>query len=393
MSTKVAKVSKTSTNPVPAKAVSASKTAPVPKSTKSLESTTATITTKLATIRLSENDKKNNPNYILNPNTNKYVKRETPYGKKLVNAEKTGEEVPKTMTETERLILVVQTLQNHFEFEDSAIKTSLKPINTELPRGFPVAWGGKPKSTRSPDRPKQPSNAYIYFTQAVRQSVMEANEGLSNTAIIALMGKMWKETPAADRTEYVLLAEQDKLRYEEEKKIFIAEHPDQARSGSNSEKPTRVNAYHKYCEENRDKVKKDNPDADGRVIAGILSDQWDEVKKDKTELAKYQELADKANEGFEERVVEYHNNDPKLSEAEQKKADDPENYELNPKTGRYVEKDKPKAPKVEKESAKKTKASKAKSAKKKNADEKNAEAEAEVEADEGEDQDQDILEE
>lgn len=58
----------------------------------------------------------------MNPNTNKYVKRDTPLGKKLVKAEETGEEVPKTMTETERLILVVQTLQDQLEIEDSAIK-------------------------------------------------------------------------------------------------------------------------------------------------------------------------------------------------------------------------------------------------------------------------------
>jgi hypothetical protein len=350
MSTKVAKVSKTSTKAAPAKAVSKVSAKPEPKA--------SVKSTKSPTVRLSEEDKKTDTaNYILNPNTGKCVKKDTPLGKKLVKADETGEDIPKTMTETERLILVVQTLQDQLDLEDSAIKASLKPIVEELPRGFPVAWGGKQKTARSPDHPKQPSNSYIFFNKAVRPSVVEANPDLTNTGIISLMAKMWKETKDEDRVEYNDLAAKDKERYEAEMKVFEAEHPDQARAKSSPGKPTKATAYHKYCEENRDKVKEDNAGLDGKAVTKLLADQWKEIQKDEDELAKYQALADEANEGFEDRVVEYHeNNSPKkLSEAEQKKANDPENYELNPKTGRYVEKEKPKkvaSPKVEKKAVK-----------------------------------------
>lgn len=346
MSTKVAKVSKTSTKAVPAKAVS--------KVTKA--ETTPVKSAKSSAVRLSEEDKKtDNINYILNPNTDKYVKRDTPLGKKLVKAEENGEEVPKTVTETERLILVVQTLVDQLGLEDSAIKASLKPIGVYLPRGFPVAWGGKQKTARSPDHPKQPSNAYIFFTKAVRQSVVEANPGLSNTEIVSLMAKMWKETAEEDRTEYNDLAAEDKERYETEMKVFEADHPDQARAKSSPGKPTKATAYHKYCEENREAVKLENKDLDGKAVTKLLAEQWAVVDED--ERIKYQTLADEANEGFEERVTEYHegNSPKKLSEAEQAKANDPEHYELNSKTGRYVRKEEPKkaaSPKVVEKPAK-----------------------------------------
>ncbi len=83
----------------------------------------------------------------------------------------------------------------------------------------------------------------------------------------------------------------------------------------------------------------------GKLLTQLIAEKWEQAKGDEDELLKYQELADEANEGFEERVTEYHETDSpkKLSEAEQKKADDPEHYELNSKTGRYVRKDEPKA--------------------------------------------------
>ena len=344
MSTRVAKATK----PVAVKAVSA-KTGKVKKSeTESKsepESKVVKSPAKSPAVRLSEEDKKaDTANYIYNPNTEKYVKRDTPLGKKLVKAEETGEEIPKTMTETERLILIVQTLQNQLELEDSAIKVALKSVDKELPRGFPVAWGGKQKSARSPDHPKQPSNAYIFFTKAVRPSVVDANSGLSNTEVVSLMAKMWKDTPEEDRTEYNQLAAEDKERYEAEMEVFEREHPDQARAKSSPGRPTKATAYHKYCETNRESLKEEHPDLDGKAITKLLAEKWKDIQKDADEVAKFQALADEANEGFEERVTEYHETDSpkKLSEAEQKKADDPEHYELNKKTGRYVRKEEPK---------------------------------------------------
>jgi hypothetical protein len=298
-----------------------------------------------AVVRLTEDDKKADPeNYILNPGTGKHVKRDSPMGKKLVKAEETGEEVAKTMTETARLILFIQTLQDQLGLEDSAIKAAFvadDSVKAEMPRGFPNAWGGKQKTARSPDHPKQPSNPYIFFTKAVRKSVVEANPGVKNTEIVSIMAKMWKETAEEDRIEYQESAAEDKVRYEEAMKVFEAEHPDQARAKTSpgSGKPTKETAYHLFSEEHRESVTAENEGLDGKQITKKLAEMWDELKKsDKDKVAEYQAAADQANEGFEERVAEFNNSpgsSPKLSKAEQAKANDPEHYELNLKTNRY----------------------------------------------------------
>jgi len=294
--------------------------------------------------RMTEEEKKaDTENYILNPNTDKMVKRDTPQGKKLVEAEKTGAEIPKTMTDTQRLILVVQTIRDIVDLEDAVIKAALKTIEDELPRSFPAYWGGKQKEARHADHPKGPSNAYIYYTKEIRPSTKDAHPDLSPKELIALMAKMWKETADEDRAEYETQAANDKLRYETEMAVFEAAHPELARSSTKSSspgKPTKATAYGMFCEANRQMVKDENPELEANKVTKILAENWALIKKDHSkEAEKYQDLADELNADFEERTKEFYSSPGspvKLSKVEQAKADDPEHYELNMKTNRYV---------------------------------------------------------
>jgi hypothetical protein len=303
----------------------------------------STKETKETTVRLSEEDKRTDPdNYIINSGTGKYVKRDSPMGKKLVKAEETGEDVAKTMTETDRLIKFIQTLIDQLDLEDSAIKAAFVGLKDEMPRGFPNAWGGKQKTAPFPGHPKRPNNPYIFFTKAVRESTVLANPDVGNTGIVSIMAKQWNETAEEDRVEYYEAAAADKLRYEEEMVVFETEHPDQARAKSSpgDGKPTKETAYHLFQVESREYVQTEFPDLDGKQITKKLAEMWDELKKDnKEKVADYQAEAEKANEDFEERVKDYHNSpnsSPKLSKGEQAKANDPEHYDLNTETDRYV---------------------------------------------------------
>lgn len=317
--------------------------------TKTTTATKAKETTKAATkptaVRLSEADKAADPeNYILNPATKKHVKRDSPMGKKLAKAEETGEEVAKTMTETARLVLFIQTLVDQLDLEDSAVKAAFTAIDTvkaEMPRAFPAAWGGKSKSTRHPDHPKQPSNPFIYYNKANRAAVVEANPGVKNTEIISILSKMWKDTADEDRAEYNELAAQDKIRYEEEMRVFEAEHPELARAKNSpgDGRPTKETAYRLFCEDHREEVQTEFPDLDGKAITKKLADKWAVLKKeDKAAVEEYEAKAEEANKDFAERVKEYQSSpgSKKLSKVEQAKADDPEHYELNVETGRYM---------------------------------------------------------
>lgn len=312
---------------------------------KSMKAAAKPVSKPMSSPRMTEEEKKaDTENYILNPNTGKMVKRDTPQGKKLVETEKTGAEIPKMMTDTQRLILVVQTLRDIVDLDDAVIKAALKTIEEELPRSFPAYWGGKQKEARHADHPKGPSNAYIYYTKAIRPSTKDAHPDLSPKELIALMAKMWKETADEDRAEYEAQAAEDKERYEKEMAMFEKNHPDLARSSTKSStspgKPTKATAYGMFCEANRQMVKDENPELDGKTVTKILAEKWAELKKNHAKQAdKYQDEADEANADFEERTKEFYSSPgspAKLSKVEQAKADDPEHYELNTETGRYM---------------------------------------------------------
>jgi len=167
--------------------------------------------TKTSIVKLSEEDKAaDTENYILNPETKKHVKRTTPLGIRLSK----GESVGKKMTDTQRLVLFVETIQKKHSLEDAVIKDDLKEISEEFPRGFPMKWGGKQKAVRPKDHPKMHINAYIFFTKAVRGDVAKKNPGISNTQVVSIMAKMWEETK--DREVYNKLAADDKIRYQKE---------------------------------------------------------------------------------------------------------------------------------------------------------------------------------
>jgi hypothetical protein len=187
--------------------------------------------------------------------------------------------------------------------------------------------------------------------------VVLANPKHSSKEIMTIIGQMWQETTEKDRAKYNKLAAADKVRYEAEMKVFEKNHPEESRgkSSPDSAKPTKKTAYFVFCEENRQMVKDENPEIDGKAVTRILAEKWAELKKDYPKEAEYfQAQADDANKGFEDRVSDYHSSPgspKKLTKAEQAKADDPENFELNTKTGRYVRKPKPKkevSPKVKK---------------------------------------------
>lgn len=343
---------------MPAKVSKTAKTtSPVAKSVSKVDPKTAKTS-----VRLTEEEKAADPeNFILNPNTKNYVLKTSVIGKKLVKAKETNEEVPKTLTGTQRLILFIQTLQDQLDLEDSEIKVALKLIEQEMPRGFPSSWGGKRKTARSPDHPKQPSNPFIFYCKAIRPSVVKSNPGLKITEIMSMMGKLWADTTEEDRKEYLAQTAADKVRYETAMKIFEEAHPDQARGKSSpSGKPTKETAYHLYCEDNRESCKDEFPDLEGKDITRKLAEKWDTLKEsDPAKITEYQTKANEANADFEERMTEYHNspNTPKKwSAKEEEKSKDP-NYRFNAATGRHVlkekEKEKSPSPKTKKTADKK----------------------------------------
>ena len=342
---------KSATKPAVTKAA-ATKAAVTVISTKA--ATKASTATKAVTPRLNDKDKALDPeNYIRNPKSEHYVLRKSPTGKKIIEAEENGEEYEMPLTESQRIERIVEVLNEELDLGDTEIKKALgkKEYASLLPRSFPKKWGGKQTEKKDKDAPKGPCNAYIFFTKEVRASTTTAmkldNPKVTNKEIVAGMGQLWQETSPADREEYEAMAIEDKKRYDDEMEVYEAEHPDKARKSTkdaNSPKrPTKMTAYHLFCEENRERLAEENEELDGREINALLAKKWEEFKKKQPKkFAKYQALADEANEDFEERLEEFNaemeatGSPKKFTPAEQAKADQPDKYELNVKTGRHV---------------------------------------------------------
>ncbi len=311
------------------------------KETKAVEKVEETETEK---VKMTEEMKKSDENYILNPNTNKSVLKTSSIGKKLVS----GEEIKKMMTETERLVLVIQTCKDYFKLKDSELKKALSSVIDDLPRSFPNVWGGKQKIARHKDHPKQPSNSYIFYTKEAREKVNSENPEAKNTEIVSILAKQWKELKNKDK--YVEMANEDKIRYTKDMEKFEKNHPEFTRSKTSKKnsKPTKETAYRLFCEKNREQLKKKFPESTGKEITQKLASEWKKEKEDS--VLNFQKKAEEMNKDFEERMTEYLKTaSPKLSKSEQAKAEDTEHFELNTKTGRYVNKVKKSLKKVEKE--------------------------------------------
>jgi len=79
---------------------------------------------------------------------------------------------------------------------------------------------------RHPDLPSPPKTSYVYFTRATRPQIQQLNPTMSGREIMTTIANLWRNMNRDERREYEDLARADRLRYEQEMDIFIANHPD-----------------------------------------------------------------------------------------------------------------------------------------------------------------------
>lgn len=262
---------------------------------------------------------------------------------------------PKKISETQNLTMLVTSFKEKLNLDDSTIKNIIKDI--VLPRNFPQEWGGKKKAEPLPGYPKCPSNAYIFFSKEMRPTVLKDNVGVSNTEIISMLGKLWSglggKGPVYEK--FTKMAADDMLRYTTEIKAFEEKNQGHTRVKTSVTKPTKTTYYNKFNEQVRPLVKAEpeNSKLSGKEITKILVAKWNLIKNT-PEAQVYKDMAEEANATFQQRITEYHKSDvpKKMSKTEKLKANNPDIYELNPKTGLYVAKKVKPMPKVEEVKAK-----------------------------------------
>ena len=78
--------------------------------------------------------------------------------------------------------------------------------------------GAKKEKAEKEEGPKKPVSAYMYFSNAKRAEIKEANPGIAVTEIAKLLGEQWRNADDAAKAPFVAMANKDKTRYANEKK-------------------------------------------------------------------------------------------------------------------------------------------------------------------------------
>jgi hypothetical protein len=147
------------------------------------------------------------------------------------------------------------------------------------------------------DGPKKNKTSYMYFCMDERENIKKEGLVINNKEILVELGVRWakvKEENSDRYKKFVSLAEEDKIRYTNDKKnnvdSVIAVSTDNIIKSDNKDKDnsepkkTKVNGYINYCKKNREQCKLENPDIIPKNITKKLSEDWkllSDVEKDK----------------------------------------------------------------------------------------------------------------
>merc|ERR1711973_345770 len=77
-------------------------------------------------------------------------------------------------------------------------------------------------SNQSQRTSKKPRGAYILFGMDARPGIVAANPDMKVTQVMKAIGAAWAEVDDKEKARYHKMADEDKTRYEEETKAFLA---------------------------------------------------------------------------------------------------------------------------------------------------------------------------
>ena len=87
----------------------------------------------------------------------------------------------------------------------------------EIKEAQPVSVEKKKRSKKPEGAPTRGKSAYLFFCQANRPEVKEANPSFKATELMAELGRMWKELPDDEKVEFEEQAAEAKEKYLQEK--------------------------------------------------------------------------------------------------------------------------------------------------------------------------------
>ena len=201
---------------------------------------------------------------------------------------------------TEEFIMTEDTQDKIKEF----VKNNFKSKNT--------------KKQKDPKAPKKNKSSYLFYCAENRDTIKNKNPDATFGEVAKLVSAEWKkckEKNGKEYKKYLELAKKDKERYELEWIEYKPSEGFEKKKKKSSEKKIKGkrNGYILFCNENREKVKKSNPDKKGKEITKLLATLWKQEKADESdEWKKFTELAIEDKERY----------DREKSESEDEKSED-----------------------------------------------------------------------
>lgn len=152
------------------------------------------------------------------------------------------------------------------------------------------------------NHPKRPCSAYICFANEKRASVVSANPSMPHTEVMKRLGEMWQAEK--NRAPYEAQALENKARYAEEMKNYVAPPEEKPKRRKDKDAPKRPkSAYLYFCEQERPSIVKKQPTLKNTEIMQALGPAWQKLSaKSKT---KFEKLAAKDKERYEKEMQSY----------------------------------------------------------------------------------------
>lgn len=167
------------------------------------------------------------------------------------------------------------------------------------------------KKAKDPNAPKKPQTAFFLWLNENRESIKKENPDAGLGQIGKIAGEKWREISDEDKQEYNDKYKIEKEKYDEAMKSYkpTGEFAKSSRGSSKSSKkdpnaPKKPqSSYFLWMNDNRARIKEENPSAGLTDIARLSGAQWKEISD--SEKAKYEEKNKQDKERYAEEMKNY----------------------------------------------------------------------------------------
>eukprot|EP00474_Spongospora_subterranea_P009112 CRZ09570.1 hypothetical protein [Spongospora subterranea] len=119
-----------------------------------------------------------------------------------------------------------------------------------------------PKKKTDPNAPKRPLSAFMHWGQGMRTQLKEENPLAGFGELGKLLGLRWAEMSETDKAPFVVLAERDRERYDQERDS-LPRAPKKAQT-----------AFMLFSSERRPILKEDRPELSSVDLSRVLGEEW-----------------------------------------------------------------------------------------------------------------------